>query len=298
MKSLVNRFFPFSLAILLSIQVSAQKEVAGQVYFNHLWVAIPSEDWKAIQDSEFITTEFGATDMHTSKTASGDEWSGIYFYGTNNYFEFLDEDAQHIQSGSSGLGFSVEQAGQLKHLKKELHHDFGKNVHHAKQTKLEGSEKVNWFQTLFVNDEVHFEDTALYYWVQEYSPDYFEKMGLPLDEDKKEVTTVSYLSKWEEARQDKFLQHVTGITVDLHHNEYLTFTKFLSAIGFRKTSQHTYGGPDGFEIRVEELDVSTPTITSIRMAMAKEVDEDKMMAFGENTSLHLRTDGTAEWVFK
>lgn len=222
------------LFIVFSFDLVAQSNESGKVYFNHIWVAVDTEGFEAINNSDFIHNEFSANDKHSSKTESGDTWSGIYFYGVNNYVEFLDEKAQHIEAGSSGIGFSVEDAGQLKDIKKELQKTFGKHVHSQKQTKLEGEDHIKWYQSLFVNDEVHFEDTALYYLVLEYEKDIFEHKGITLDPAKKELTKKKYLSPWDSERQGKYFQEVTGLTIDLHHREFETFNKFLVSIGFKK----------------------------------------------------------------
>jgi len=299
MKNLLQTFT--LLLLILAVDASAQDGNSngnGNVYFNHMWVAIDTRDFDMIRKSEFINSDFGVTDFHSSKTESGDAWSGIYFYGTNNYIEFLDEQAQHIKTGSGGLGFSVDEVGELKQLKKKLHGTFGKHVHARSQTKLDGDNHIKWYQSIFVNDEVHFEDTTLYYWVLEYEKEIFEYEGIGLDPGSKNLTREMYLSQWEDERKDKLFQQVTGVTIDLHHREYETFSRFLNTVGFQKNDRNSYRGPEGFEIILEELDLNTPTITSIRMKLQNPVESDRILDFGSNTSLKLNANGTAEWVFR
>ena len=90
------------------------------VYLNHFFTVLDLETYRAIEASEFMTREFAPNEYR--KTVRGDRsYAGIYFYGSNTYFEFFDEESRGPGSlGFSMLALGVDEPGELSALQSQL----------------------------------------------------------------------------------------------------------------------------------------------------------------------------------
>src|ERR1041385_2421204 len=102
------------LLCLFSVGATAQKMPV--VHFNHLFLVFDSTDMHAINNSDFIRNNFAAFSTRTTTADSGRTWTGSYMYGTDSYFEMFGPSGVADPPGTSGLGFSVDAAGDILKL--------------------------------------------------------------------------------------------------------------------------------------------------------------------------------------
>src|ERR1041384_4010416 len=103
---------------------SEAKPRLPQVFLNHFYVVIDSATYKDIQQSPFLRKEFAVAEQRTT-VRTDMSYTGLYFYGTNTYFEFFDVSSDSSrQVGFSGIAFGVDQAGELQAVSKAVSSDF------------------------------------------------------------------------------------------------------------------------------------------------------------------------------
>jgi len=104
----------FLLGMLTSNQTKSQ------VFLNHFYVVIDSATYKEIEQSPFLRRELAVTEQRTT-VRTDRSYTGLYFYGTNTYFEFFDVASDTSrQVGFSGIALGVDQSGELQAVAKEL----------------------------------------------------------------------------------------------------------------------------------------------------------------------------------
>ncbi|HKS22553.1 MAG TPA: DUF5829 family protein [Thermoanaerobaculia bacterium] len=136
--------------------------VALVVFLNHFFVVLDQETYAAIDANAFLTREFAPFERRTT-VRNDRSYTGIYFYGTNTYFEFFDAGAAtNFRKGTDGLAFTPEEPGAIQQLpgieKPEL------------ITRKIGDAQVPWFWAADVKGIP--EDSAIDSWVMEYHADF------------------------------------------------------------------------------------------------------------------------------
>src|SRR6185503_282178 len=108
----------FLLGMLTSNQAKSQ------VFLNHFYVVIDSATYKDIEQSSFLRGEFAVTEQRTT-VRTDMTYTGLYFYGTNTYFEFFDVSSDTSrQIGYSGFALGVDREGELQAINSELSSNF------------------------------------------------------------------------------------------------------------------------------------------------------------------------------
>ena len=83
------------------------------VFLNHFYVVLDSATYKDIEQSAFLRREFAVTEQRTT-VRTDMTYTGLYFYGTNTYFEFFDVSSDaSSQVGFGGIALGVDQQGEL-----------------------------------------------------------------------------------------------------------------------------------------------------------------------------------------
>jgi len=87
----------------------------GKIKIDHVYVKISSQDYRAIERSDFFTSsKLYFTELN--KTVS--RWSGHYISGREGYLELFDRDAMAklAQIGEQGFGLISETSGEIEKI--------------------------------------------------------------------------------------------------------------------------------------------------------------------------------------
>jgi len=136
--------------------------VALAVFLNHFFVVLDHETFAAIDKNAFLTREFAPFERRTT-VRNDRSYTGIYFYGTNTYFEFFDGSAAtNFRKGTDGLAFTPEEPGTIQQLP---------GIEKAGLiTRKLGDAQVPWFWAADLKALP--DDGAIDAWVMEYHADF------------------------------------------------------------------------------------------------------------------------------
>ena len=138
------------------------------VFLNHFFTVLDTETYQAIKASGFMANEFAPNEYR--RTVRGDRsYAGIYFYGTNTYFEFFDAASRGPGSlGFSMLAFGVDQPGELRSLQSALADTYP--LTERKISRDYNDSQIAWFDQ--ASPSTVTATTSLGYgaWIMEYDP--------------------------------------------------------------------------------------------------------------------------------
>ncbi|TDP97981.1 DUF5829 family protein [Labedaea rhizosphaerae] len=141
------------------------------LFFNHLYAVLDRETADAIEDSAYLR-RFANFQVRTTTGSNGEVWTGRYLLGRETYLELFgvgDLPGQDAQFGSSGLGLSTENAGDLTTVRQRLV-DLGTTPIDFEQTRDFGDGvPIPWFDALFTTTAYD----KFSPWAMEYRPEYF-----------------------------------------------------------------------------------------------------------------------------
>src|SRR5262249_49624600 len=130
-----------ALPPLLGSAIGNGQEVTVQfpVYLNHFYLTLDHATYSAIKNDEFLRHEFAASEERTT-VRKDRTYTGLYFYGTNTYFEFFDaEKEMQRRVGDSALAFGVDEAAASGKLEVAL------GTRAATITRQLGEADIPWF---------------------------------------------------------------------------------------------------------------------------------------------------------
>jgi Family of unknown function (DUF5829) len=131
------------------------------VFLNYFFVVLDHETYTVIDANAFLIREFAPFERRTT-VRNDRSYTGIYFYGTNTYFEFFDASAAtNFRKGTDGLALSPEEPGTIQALAPEL------------ITRKVGDAQVPWFWAADFKGIP--EDSAIDSWMMEYHADFLAK---------------------------------------------------------------------------------------------------------------------------
>ncbi len=77
---------------------------------NHFYATVDAESYAAIEASNFLREQFAPFEKRTTVRNDG-TYSGLYFYGTETYFEFFEAGKGGRKPGDAGLALGIETPG-------------------------------------------------------------------------------------------------------------------------------------------------------------------------------------------
>lgn len=114
---------PPALAVLLVLcgctqggHDAAPRQIA---FLNHCYAVVDAETARAIEDSEALGS-FASFEVHTTRLANGDHWTGRYLHGAHTYLEIFGPDDGGGPAGATGVGVSADRQGGLQELATRL----------------------------------------------------------------------------------------------------------------------------------------------------------------------------------
>jgi hypothetical protein len=283
------------------------------VHFNHLYLVIPDQTYRAILVSGFLETAFPGIERRVTTTAAGEHWSGTYFYTRENYIELFPASSGHWEEqaaeGWGGLAFSVDNPGEIKQVADAFIAEFGTTPPcQLRELVLANGQKVNWFYHMRTAGPVGL--ASFDSWVMEYTPEIYALKGLPVPEDGA-LTRQAYLNQWNRPRPKKpgihppVFTRVTGATLRMGRDYTERFAKVMAVLGYAKREEDGVtiieGPRQKKEITLrflpEEPDGDHYRVHAITLEMARPSAAPTTFVFAPGSKLMLKEDLTAEWVF-
>ncbi|MFD4631568.1 DUF5829 family protein [Streptomyces sp. NPDC058284] len=201
------------------------------LFFNHAYGVLDRETADAIEHSAYLR-DFANFQVRTTTGSGGQVWTGRYLMGRETYVELFgvgDLPGKDGAFGATGMGLSVEQAGDLATVRERLvalgvtpadflqTRDFGDGV------------PVPWFDGFFAIAADAYDSFGA--WSMEYRPEYFadprgrtEPPSHPGD-----VGRERYLS---DDYRDHQMRDVTSLRLALTRRDVASTVPLLKAGGF------------------------------------------------------------------
>lgn len=293
-------------ALLLgAIGLAAASQVRGEqpkkpsfpVPLNHFYVVLDPVTYKAIENSDFLRGQFAPSEIRTT-VRTDMSYTGLYFYGTNTYFEFFDASNSAMGGlGASGIAFGVEQPGALQALANEQPTRFGLGPQPI--TRQYKDSQIPWF---FMGGPKGPESPGFQTWIMEYHPRFLAEWNPMEAKANQGITRKALLERYvavlKSAPAQPYLQDVTGITINLDSSTATQLIEMCQAFGYlskREGNVTILEGPDDFKLRVTVDAASAKGIREMTMRVSRE-PEQKELPLGKSV-LRFTGNGQASWSF-
>ena len=288
------------LIFLLGTLTSRQpKSRRPPVFLNHFYVVIDSATYKDIEQSQFLRREFAVTEQRTT-VRTDMTYTGLYFYGTNTYFEFFDvaSDTSN-QVGFSGIALGVDHAGELQAAGRELSSNF--SMDQETITRQYNGKQVPWF---YAGKQKDFPiGSSLGVWFMEYHPRFLDEWNPQPGSRKQGVSRKQILQRYAAVLKDipakPYFEDVVALTVAINDSDRKKLAELCKLLGY---SEHVVGdaqvlkGPD-IELRLVPQTEESRGIQEITMRVRRKPKEQTEFRFGTKSVLKFRGDGLATWSF-
>ena len=269
------------------------------VFLNHFYVVIDSATYKDIEQSAFLRGEFAVTEQRTT-VRTDRTYTGLYFYGTNTYFEFFDVSSDTSrQIGHSGIALGVDQEGELQTIKSELSSNF--SMDHKTITRQYDGKQVPWFYSGELKDFPI--DSGLGVWFMEYRPSFLGEWKPQAGERNQGVSRKQILQRYAAVLKDvpakPYFENVVALTVAVNDAHRTRLAELCKLLGY---SERTVGdatvfkGPD-IELRLVPAAEGVLGVREITMRVRRRPKEQTEFRFGTKSVLKFRGNGLATWSF-
>ena len=273
MRTLLALFLPV-------VTLSSFGQNIPKVKFNHLYFVINTYDLEAIKSSDFIKNSLTAIETRTTKANDGESWTGTYMYGSENYFEIFDS-VGFQPNGTSGIGFSVDNIGELNTLKECLDKKY-KTFLFKRERDFNGV-KIPWFDGLSIDDSTFNSSSSFGFWIMEYKKEYFEYKKYPYKDNA--LTRENYLKERAADRQDKILKRFSGIVMKLSVNEKEFLIRYLNSVNYIRVNNNEFLSPDNFRFVLKDRGLSEKnTIESVEFETTKKMTKQTIKV-SDNVSI-------------
>ena len=283
------------LASLLFHTGSGQEaRVEPLVFLNHFYLTLDHATYLAIENNQFLRREFAATEQRTT-VRKDRTYTGLYFYGTNTYFEFFDADQEtRRRVGDSAIAFGVEEPGASEKLGQAL------GTQPVTITRQLGNIDIPWFQQTMPKG-ISLE-SGISTWIMEYHsrflPEWHPEAGGGAG-----ITRSDVLHRYKAV--------LTGVPAQPCLTDVLAITMAASAQVTRQMIEMSkvfgYGlqingevavlqGPD-FELRLVPATESAHGIREVTLRVSRTPSNNRELRFGSNSILRFHSDGRAMWSF-
>lgn len=291
------------------------RDLLPPIYFNHLYLVLDDKTYRAIQASDFLRSAFPGKELRTTTTASGEIWSGTYYYCQENYLEFFGESTgkhwyAEAKEGWAGLAFSSDKPGGVNAVRRRIKEVFGYDPFYELRMLNIGGHVVNWFHSVRLAEKVGADSFDS--WVMEYHPDIFKLKGIdaPASDD---LSRRAYLSPWnsgsapspakDEKRLPSLFTKITGVTVNMNLDQATKYAAVLTALGYEQSQSSTEIQLSGYGLHLtlrhqpEYSVLHGYRISSLRLQMSRASVAPITFVFAPGSRIILNEDLTADWFF-
>ena len=288
-----------TLGIFLLAMSSSNHAKLPPVFLNHFYVVIDSATYKDIEQSPFLRREFAVTEQRTT-VRTDRSYTGLYFYGTNTYFEFFDVSSDSArQVGFSGIAFGVDQPDGLQAVSKTLSSSFP--LDQKTITRQYNGRQVPWFYT---GEQKNFPiDSSFGVWFMEYHPRFLSEWNSQPAGRNQGVGRKQILQRYAAVLKDvpakPYFEDVVVLTVAVTDENRKKLAELGQLLGY---SERTVGdaivlkGPD-MELRLIPQTEASLGIKEITMRVKRTPKDQTEFRFGTKSVLTFRRNGLATWSF-
>lgn len=270
-----------------------------QVFLNHFYVVIDSATYKEIEQSPFLRREFAVTEQRTT-VRTDRSYTGLYFYGTNTYFEFFDvANDTSRQVGFSGIAFGVDQPRELQAVARELSSNFP--LDQETITRQYNGNQLPWFYDGELKDFPL--GSRLAVWFMEYHPSFLSEWNPQPGGRNQGISRKQILQRYAAVLKDvparPYFEDVIALTVAVNEESRKKLAKLGKLLGY---SERVVGnaivlkGPD-VELRLVPETEESRGIQEITMRVKRMPKEQTEFRFGTKSVLTFRGNGLATWSF-
>lgn len=276
-----------------------QSDSSPQVLLNHFYVVLDSPTYNAIEEDEFLRKHFAVNEQRTTTNAEM-SYTGLYFYGTNTYFEFFDVgNSPKGQVGDSAIAFGVDQPGAIKILQEKLGSSLEPDLKSV--TRLFQGLQIPWF-FMATSRSLPYE-SGLSCWVMEYHSEFLANWNPQPKGTNRGITRKKILRRYSDVLPpvDKpYLEDVDGLTVAVDAPDKKSLIDFCLELGYqieRKQNEDVVAlyGPD-FVLLLIPATNSVRGIREIKMRVRNLPKHKKEHQLKESTLKF--TDASAIWSFR
>lgn len=286
------------LAVASQVRGEEPKKPSFPVPLNHVYVVLDPATYKAIESSDFLRGQFAPSEIRTT-VRTDMSYSGLYFYGTNTYFEFFDAANSAVGGlGASGIAFGVEQPGALQSLVNEQPNRF--EVGPQPITRQFKDSQVPWF---FMGIPKAPAFPGFQTWIMEYHPRFLAEWNPVEGKQNQGISRKALLERYAAVLRSipaqPYLQDVIGITINLDSATATQLIEMCQALGYLSKPEGTVTtleGPDDFKLRVMVDATSAKGIREMVLRVSRE-PEQKEIPLGKSL-LKFLGGGQATWTFQ
>ena len=268
------------------------------VYLNHFFITVDSATYKELESDNFLRGQLAASEQRTT-VRTDRTYTGLYFYGTNTYFEFFDDSkASGYKLGDSGLAFGVDNAGAIQSLAKEMSSEFF--VQPRPITRQFDNKQVPWFFMAVPRNLPA--GSGLNLWVMEYHPRFLADWNPASSNENEGVSRKQILSRYKAVLSTRpprpLLDDVVALTIALDKAVSTKLADLCEMFGYRRSAQGNaivLEGPD-IKLRLIDRTDSARGIQEMTFRVKDKPAGKSEFRFGKS-ALRFRDDGTAVWTF-
>jgi hypothetical protein len=254
------------------------------VFFNHFYIVLDSATYQAMEQDMFLRKHFAPNEQRTT-VRTDETYTGLYFYGTNTYFEVFDaSNSPRLEVGDCGIAFGVEKKGDIRILQEKL----GAELETVPKpiTRLYHGKQIPWFFMATVKDLPYESRTST--WLMEYHPAFLAKWNTQPDGENVGILRSDILKRYSEVLEPvnhPFLEDVVELTLAADEPIIDKFVKFCMRVGYG-TERGAGGtialnGPD-FVLRLVLARTAAQGVREIRMRTRNVVPSAAECQFGQS----------------
>lgn len=208
------------------------------VYLNHLLIFVDRDTYHALSASGFLNGHFACSEERTTHDqATGMSWTGLYYYGRNTYFEFMNPD-RTSWAPRDALAFGIEKEGGSEELAGTLERELKRDITLFKRKRRYLDQDIPWFWTVDIPRK---DDARLISWVMEYDPVFLDRWSPDLPPGRSGAGTAGiarsgFLTRYRSAIGDdlpnRLVRDITSVTVTLPPDEADLLEAELGVYGY------------------------------------------------------------------
>ena len=272
----------FLLGVLTPRQAKSKRP---PVFLNHFYVVLDSATYKDIEQSAFLRREFAVTEQRTT-VRTDMTYTGLYFYGTNTYFEFFDVASDtSTQVGFSGIALGVDRVGELQSVGKELSPRF--SMDQETITRQYNGKQVPWFHAGKLKDFPF--GSSLAVWFMEYLPQFLNEWNPQPDAGNQGMSRKQILQRYGAVLKDipakPYIEDVVALTVAINDADRKKLAELWKLLK-----------PD-IELRLVPQTEESRGIQEITMRVSRKPKDKDEFRFGSKSVLKFQGNGLATWSF-
>lgn len=263
--------------------------VLSPIFLNHFYLVLDSQTYRDIESSEFLRKQFAPAEVRRTRRTDI-TYTGLYFYGTQTYFEFFDEiGGISTRPGDLAIAFGIESQGDTEQLEQLL------STQSFVVTRPFEGIQVPWFKMLnLIGNE------AVKLWTMEYLPTFLDEWH-PQPSHSNETTRQSILERYKQIitpLEKPLFQDVLSLTIAVEKEIAETMAAYGKQFGY--AIGHTKEGitlqlPQNVTIHLK-ITEKNRGIQEI-MFLLNYVLEQETYRFGSNSVLEFLPEAKAVWRF-